>query len=348
MKQNKIAYAMIRSAVEKGVKDIQNNPGRGIRNLVDLGGMFAGGRFQKAFFHTAIDELQNENSMYYRLVERVVQGTDPAVLTGFGMNLGYNSWTQGAQTIREIEEREGFNIPWGLLLEMESGRYLEPDVTRELIRQGKELGIYTYLFSIEGAYPYWEKLMDLLGAEKDCAFLLFTPPGVITKPFVEKLLAAQTIWVNIDLDGESPAQVEGAAALLVQARCLCGGFSRQADWGGDADSLLSRAEALGLPFLLLSGAKKRRPDGPNGEDRLAALRENLPLPVFPIELYRDMAQIDQNISTEACLTAVLGDGSVRTMGGDAMEARTGYNIGEEPLREILRKALPKKSSPTPA
>ena len=56
--------------------------------------------------------LQNENSAYYQLVREVVSHADTDRLYTFGMNLGYNGCTVGAQRIRENEENLGCNIPW--------------------------------------------------------------------------------------------------------------------------------------------------------------------------------------------------------------------------------------------
>ncbi len=50
MDNYELTYAIITSAVENGIRYIQDNPKRGVRNLLDLGEYFAKGRFQKDFF----------------------------------------------------------------------------------------------------------------------------------------------------------------------------------------------------------------------------------------------------------------------------------------------------------
>ena len=346
MMQNDIAYAMIRNAVEKGIDDIQESPERGIHKLLDLGEMFAGGRFQKDFFSTAQSELQNDTSIYYRLVEKVVTGTDPAVLTSFGMNLGYNSWTLGAGMIRELEDKNGFNIPWCILFDMGYGQYMSLSTIADTIRQGKELGIYSYLLYIDAEYPDLDELMDLLGEEPDCAFFLFIHPSMVTPILAGRLLTIKTIWTNIDLDVVDPEQVRRSAEILLQYRCLCGAFARYSDWERQVAPCLSLAGDLGFPFLTLVSAKKCHPGIRNGEgDLLIKLRRNLSQPVFPIGLFSDMARIDRNISTEACLTAILGNGSVLIT--DAENMKTRYNINDKPLKSILAESMPKKRNTTP-
>ena len=39
-----VTKSLVEAAVNKGLRDLQENPARGIRNLVDLGARFAGGR----------------------------------------------------------------------------------------------------------------------------------------------------------------------------------------------------------------------------------------------------------------------------------------------------------------
>jgi len=344
MKRNDIPYVMIKSAVEKGIKDIQENPGRGIRNLVDLGGMFADGRFQKEFFDTAFTELQKEDSMYYQLAERVVTSTDPGILTGFGMNLGYNSWTLGARTIREIENKSGFNIPWCLLFDLEHGQYLEQNVIRSLTQQGKDLGIYAYLFYL----PHPSRIDDILQIarlEQDCAFMLFVDTSNITEDFAHKLLGLANVWCLFDLDSPDADLARIAADTLSRNRCLYGGFSRYIDLTGSAEILLNRCKVLDIPLLVLIGQEKQ-PASPAVLEDFYQLRKNLPGPVFPIDLYSDIALIDRNISSEACLTAILGDGSVFATDADDMEVRTGYNIKDTPLQDILTKTMPKKRDAT--
>ena len=103
--ENSISKILVESVVKKTLKAMKENPDRGIRNLVDMALQFSDGRFQKDFFAAAQTMLQNENSAYYRLVRDVVTYADADRLCTFGMNLGYNGCTVGAQRIRENEKK---------------------------------------------------------------------------------------------------------------------------------------------------------------------------------------------------------------------------------------------------
>ena len=49
----KIARILVETAVRKTIRDIQQDPRRSMRNLMDMALNFAGGRFQQRFFEKA-------------------------------------------------------------------------------------------------------------------------------------------------------------------------------------------------------------------------------------------------------------------------------------------------------
>jgi len=53
--------------------------------------------------------LKNENSGYYGLIRDTMAYVDTERLFAFGMNLGYNGCTEGAQKIRANETKLGFH-----------------------------------------------------------------------------------------------------------------------------------------------------------------------------------------------------------------------------------------------
>ncbi|MDO5346517.1 MAG: hypothetical protein Q4E91_12340 [Lachnospiraceae bacterium] len=113
MEEN-IARVLVETTVQKALREMKDFPERGIRNLIDMGVEFSGGRFQQYFFGIAQSMLQNEESAYYQLIRDVVQYVDLDKIKRFGVNLGYNSCTVGAKEIRTMEALENFDIPWSL------------------------------------------------------------------------------------------------------------------------------------------------------------------------------------------------------------------------------------------
>lgn len=100
---NTIARTLIQTVVRQKLNAIKSDPERSLRNLVDMGLSFAAGSEQKRFLQQAQRTLQDENSAYYRIIYDMALHVDTEHLMGFGMNLGYNSLTAGARTIRRLE-----------------------------------------------------------------------------------------------------------------------------------------------------------------------------------------------------------------------------------------------------
>lgn len=121
--ENSMSRILIETTARQTLKGLKENPKRSIRNLVDMALHFSEGRFQSRFFQTAHTMLEHEESAYYTLIEDAVNHIETEHLVKFGMNLGYNSCTWGAQRIRMNEKRLGFNIPWTVLFLMDDPHY---------------------------------------------------------------------------------------------------------------------------------------------------------------------------------------------------------------------------------
>ena len=166
---------MAEAIVRRSFYEIQKDPKRAIRNLVDLGRETAGGQLQQKFLGMAQQILKRTDSPYYTLIQNTVQSVDEERLLTFGMNFGWNSLTQGAKQIRDEEAKLGFNIPWSLTLHLENrpenlsgGEYLR------LILEGIELGIYSY-FLLPKDIQSVKLSLELAAANRDCAFCLLLP-----------------------------------------------------------------------------------------------------------------------------------------------------------------------------
>jgi len=102
---NDFSRALIEGIVRRSLRNMKDSPERSIRNLIDMALNFSEGQFQRSFFVSMQNTLRNEKGAYYGLIRDMAVTIDPDRLLSFGMNLGYNSCTMGAHTIREIEVR---------------------------------------------------------------------------------------------------------------------------------------------------------------------------------------------------------------------------------------------------
>lgn len=144
--ENSMSRILIETIIKRTLRNIKDNPERGIRNLIDMALQFSEGRFQKDFFTAAQTMLQNENSAYYDLVRDVVNRTDSDRLLTFGMNLGYNGCTIGAQRIRDNEKKFHCNIPWAVTLLIDAEHFENnKQKYHAFIQDGEFLGIYVWM-----------------------------------------------------------------------------------------------------------------------------------------------------------------------------------------------------------
>jgi len=182
--EKSMARMLVETVVKKALKSIQDDPERGIRNLVDMGLQFSEGRFQKNFFTVAQTMLQNENSAYYDLVRNIVKHTDTDRLFTFGMNVGYNGCTEGARRIRSIEKEKNCNIPWAISLQLDT-QILEENQDRynTLICDGESIGIYTWLlFALDDP----QKTLTLAERHPDSAFCIFCDTEDLSAAFLDE------------------------------------------------------------------------------------------------------------------------------------------------------------------
>ena len=108
--------AMIETAVDRGIKEMEDDPKRSIRRLTDLGKQFSRNRFQETVFSVMQELLNNENSAYYDMMHNLIKNSEKESLKKFGVNFGYMSWSYGAARVREKETKEGVLIPWTIML----------------------------------------------------------------------------------------------------------------------------------------------------------------------------------------------------------------------------------------
>lgn len=328
---------LVESTIRRTLKNIQEAPERATRNLIDLGLQFSSGRFQTRLFAQAQKMLQNQKSAYYDLVKHVAATVDHDILTTFGINLGYNSCTKGARLIREIEEREGFNIPWALTLLLNGEKLAaEPDFYPSVLRQGTALGIYTYLFFVTGDPA---GVLPMAEEEPDCAFLLFLHGAQVSDAFVEKVKRVKNVMISVFADGAMPE----ACKKLREAKLLYAVHYRYAEQdkarilsGEWLQALLPERPAFAFLRADFSCAVQLQEEIYR---YITAVRDGQQFPVVLMDLKRDALAIDQVISDGECLAGFDANGNLSTYEG--VKQDEAYSIFHHPLEEILRGAYQK-------
>ncbi len=244
-------------AVTKILGDMKYNTKRSVRNLVDLGALFSGREHQKAFFADAKKVLSNPNNPYNDFAARITAQVDNAVLKTIGVNLGYSSLTYGAEKLRKNQAALGYPIPWLLAAEVRSPAPSLPALA-ERIDDGRELGIYSYLFRLFNAGDLLS-LSRFIGRYEECFFILDTPDAFIGGAAADVVSRARNTVVNIRPSGNDPFSktAENAFEILKKARCLYG-LSVNYDDGNERDvtspPFIRHAITCGASYIVYSPA----------------------------------------------------------------------------------------------
>lgn len=169
---------------------------------------------QSKAFHEVLD---NPDSVWYQFLMSLWQDIDNDVLKVFFRNFGLNANILGFPQQQALAEELGCNIPMTMLIDptsacnlkctgcwaAEYGNRLNMSYERldDIIRQGKELNIYFYLYS--GGEPLVRKadLIQLCDAHPDCQFAAFTNGTLIDAAFAQELRRVKNFIPIISVEG---------------------------------------------------------------------------------------------------------------------------------------------------
>lgn len=328
---------LIETIVKKTLQDIKDSPERSTRNLVDMALQFSKGRFQTSFFRTAQRMLKNENSAYYRLVHDTVTHVETDRLLSFGMTLGYNSCTTGAQIIRAKEKELKCNIPWAIPLQIDSGFF--PARRREYLRsiqEGNQLGIYSWILFVENQA---KEVLSLASENSESCFFLFCNPGEITPEFADSVSLLNNLMTVVRYDDGAA----DACTLLRNTGLLYSLFYPYSQPDVEEitnGGLFYSMQELHPVFSILYSL----PDCPYTTQQLVhqtvlKARSEQQYQTLLWELYRDNCMIDEIISDDACFIGFDKDGNLCQWNERLKKEKD--NLFLYPLSEIIRQALQK-------
>lgn len=326
---NAMNKILIASIVKKAIKEISYSPERGIRNIVDLATQFTKGRFQKEFFCTAQKMLENPDSCYYKLIPDVINNVEHERLMMLGMNVGFNSCTAGAKTIRDIEKRDGHNIPWCITLE------INPDVIKRnkhryyyLISQGSNLGIYTYILCCE---QITSDILELCKKYTDCTFIIICKPSEITQEFVTSTQSLKNIMPVLEYN---ETDLENACEMLRKNKYLYSVYYRYNDTDlVDIinDTVIKKTERLHPLFTVFIADNTCSQDSKyKTYDHICKTRNNQAFTTVAWDYHFDTRFVDSIISDDFCTVIFDSKGNILL---DNIQNK--YNFFDTELKSIL-------------
>ena len=199
------------------VKGLCKDPETEVVKLIDMWQKFMGDEKIDLNYDSARKMICDKDCTLNKYMHRLINEIDPHVLKTIALNLGFEAFVYGTKTIRKNREKYGCNVPWLILMDPTSACNLhctgcwaaeyghKMNLTYEemdrVITQGKELGIYFYMYT--GGEPLVRKkdIIRLCEKHYDCAFHAFTNGTLVDEEFCEEMRRVGNLSLSISLEG---------------------------------------------------------------------------------------------------------------------------------------------------
>ena len=241
MGYNGVKESFQKFAVNQALKYLEKNPEENLPKLMAMVDKVT----PKDWYvsqRNAVRKTLEEKGNWYDFILRLWD-LDPEVRKTIFQNLILNASLTGSARQDELTAKYNCNSPWAILLDPTSAcnlhctgcwaaEYghslnLSLETIDSIIRQGKEMGTYMYIYT--GGEPLVRKkdLIKICEMHPDCEFLSFTNGTLIDEEFCQEMLRVKNFVPAISLEGFEDAndsrrgegiydKVQHAMALLKQ------------------------------------------------------------------------------------------------------------------------------------
>jgi MoaA/NifB/PqqE/SkfB family radical SAM enzyme len=212
MKENLQSYG-----ISKALGFLKEAPDKNLPKLMDWVDRFdrnnavAG---QRRVIRSIIEDPSNH---WNRLIKSLWTDIDDDVRQTIFTNFINKTAVIGGQRQEKAKQENNCNIPWAILMDPTSACNLgctgcwaaeygdklsmDYDTLDSIIKQGKELGTYMYIYS--GGEPLMRKkdIIKLCEVHDDCMFLAFTNGTLIDEAFADEMLRVKNFVPAISIEG---------------------------------------------------------------------------------------------------------------------------------------------------
>ena len=211
-----VGNSLKKFGIEQTFNYVYKNPEPNLKKLMDWADNFAKGALepQRKVIRNVIE---NPDHPYHDFVLHMFRDIDPDVFKKVVTNFFINANLATNNYQEKLRKKYNCNIPWAILLDPTSacnlhctgcwaatyGNRLNLSLNEidGIIREGKELGVYMYIYT--GGEPMVRNndLIRLCEKHNDCIFLCFTNGTLIDDAFAEKMRRVGNFIPAISLEG---------------------------------------------------------------------------------------------------------------------------------------------------
>ena len=210
-----IKETMQEFTVNQALKYLEGDPEENIPKLMNFVDRFMPADWY-ASQRNAIRKAIADKNNWYQLILRLYE-LDPGVRRTFFQNFITNASLKGSAVQEDKAKENNCNIPWAILLdpttacnlnctgcwaaEYDHQYNLSLEDIDSIVRQGKELGTYMYIYT--GGEPTVRRkdIFKICEMHPDCEFLAFTNGTMIDEEFCQEMLRVKNFVPAISLEG---------------------------------------------------------------------------------------------------------------------------------------------------
>jgi len=200
---------------------LSDNPMEKLPKIFDLAEKLDRGNLHATQINTLREVLLDENNIWHAFVEKLFQEVDIKLIKKFVECFIVNANFIGYERGRTIEEKYDCNVPWAILMDPTSAcnlsctgcwaaqygnkNNLSYETLDSICRQGKELGIYFYIFS--GGEPLVRRkdIIRLCKEHQDCYFFAFTNGTLVDDELCKEILQVGNFALAFSIEGNEEA-----------------------------------------------------------------------------------------------------------------------------------------------
>ncbi len=203
--------------LNKAISMVDSDPDKNIPRLVELVKKLDRDHVNKGEFEAIDAVISDPNNNWYRFMKSLWTDIDDGARRALFENFVINAATIGSTRQKKYRKEYNCNIPWAILMDPTSACNLhctgcwaaeygnklnmDYDTLNSIIEQGKELGVFMYIYS--GGEPLVRKndIIRLCEEHSDCMFLSFTNGTLIDEAFADEMLRVKNFIPAISIEG---------------------------------------------------------------------------------------------------------------------------------------------------
>ncbi len=240
MKRRTVQENLTALGLKQVLSYLDDSPEKNIQRLIHWVELFNPEGVMTVRLAAVRNGLHDSQGNWYLLVKSLWTDIESSVRKKIFENFVVNATAIGSARQKKLREQHGCNIPWAMLIDptsacnmkckgcwaAEYGHQLTMDLDTldSIIQQGKDLGIYFYLYS--GGEPLMRKedILRLCQKHSDCLFMAFTNATLIDENFAQRVLEVKNFVPAISVEGfESETDQRrgpGAYAAMMKAMAI--------------------------------------------------------------------------------------------------------------------------------